>query len=447
MKPKRIALGVGGLLLGAALGGFILWFAQRQPEVSGPPLAFRHLPRKTTAVGVGSRESVVTRSTGMRLEDAPPEVFWSAYAELCGGWDVVRSAGRGGLNAGSAYLLREPAYGGALRCGRALYERYGGALDRHWLSFEEDGQVHGLFVVRLEGLDKLPEADHLEPVDDEPKHLDEVACLMKPGEERCTETSFAVAKIDGMPTWLVGTLGALEAFASRFDEDGDDSLSGDVAAMAKLHGEITGGYDRTVGDGDGYDSAFSRSFGNIPKIDDDKRIKKLDERVEDDVEAWSIVLDGDPMSAEVELRLVFWAESADKAEELREDLEDVVKRLEKLLDDAIDDAEDHLEEREEKTGREAAEYELADWQMSMQALAQTSLEVDGERVVLRMRQEPTEEQSRVTERYRQWQRDRTDTAVSIVRSMVEDEEINSDDLGALDPELPQAYESLPKSGE
>ena len=82
--------------------------------------------------------------------------------------------------------------------------------------------------------------------------------------------------------------------------------------------------------------------------------------------------------------------------------------------------------------------------MSLQALAQASLTVEGQRVLLRLRQEPTEEQARVTERYRQWQRDRTDTAASIVRSMVEDEEINADDLGALDPELPEAYASLPR---
>jgi hypothetical protein len=33
--------------------------------------------------------------------------------------------------------------------------------------------------------------------------------------------------------------------------------------------------------------------------------------------------------------------------------------------------------------------------------------------------------------------------VSIVRSLVEDEEIHPDDLGALDPDLPEAYENAP----
>jgi len=80
----------------------------------------------------------------------------------------------------------------------------------------------------------------------------------------------------------------------------------------------------------------------------------------------------------------------------------------------------------------------------MRALAQASLEVEGERVILRLRQEPTDEQARVVERYRQWQRDRTDTAVSIVRSLVDDEEIHPDDLGALDPELPEAYRTAPR---
>jgi len=440
VSPRRVVLGVGGLLLGAALGGLILWFAQREPQVSGLPLDFRYLPRKTTAVAVRSRASAVAGTTGMRLQDAPPEVFWSSYAVLCGGWDVVRSVGHSDL---SAHALREPGYASALRCGRALYERYGEKLDRHWLNFEDDDRVHSLLVVRLEGLERLPEAEHLEPVDDEPKHLDEVGCMLKRGEDRCDASAPTVAKIDGMPVWLVGRFSALESFARRFDDDGDERLTGDLASMAKLHGELTGGYACTVGDGDGYDSAFTRGFG-LPAANGDERIEKLEERVEKDVEAWSMVLEGDPLVTELELRLVFWAESADKAEELREDVEDVVDRLEKLLDDAVDEADDHAEEREKRSGRERAEFEVTDWQMSMRALAQASLEVEGERVILRLRQEPTDEQARVVERYRQWQRDRTDTAVSIVRSLVDDEEIHPDDLGALDPELPEAYRTAPR---
>jgi hypothetical protein len=428
---------VGGLLV---VGGIIAAVVMFSGGGGGAlPVAHGNLPEKTLFVMRWDLTGGVADLVGMERGDVPDEALWTNLAQTaCGGEDLYSKLmtapqkwGRDWASKALAQDLEEQKK--ALACGQEMAGELGAKGGVYWLRFGDEDDKKEVEMMSF-GVDELPKTTKYFKTTTDPSNVGQTHCLrpwVGDGDDDCTDKSRTLGKLDDSGVWVKGKLEDVKAFGDDYSTDGANSSS-KLEALESLASDMSGYQRVATGVAEGYHHRLTVVLDAGASMYKEDAATELKDAVKDGATVWSFGHNGKADASEVKMVIVGKSESA--AKDIKKKFTSYLTKLKEKIDEKKKEEKEKAKDKDDKKDDDPVEevnYKQAKKAMARRALKKAKVELDGENVVLELKEEPKDKEKKAIEKYFEWRRKHSKYAVKIVQAVMKGEEPSEKDMKKL----------------